>query len=95
MTNLKLLDFSGKNVPTSKVNSGSLQGIYFKSCTCEGKSKSKGTFQKKHIYCKYTETKLILRFNIILLDLNTPVPAFHRFFNSVRKKVSFFLVAFW
>jgi len=33
-----------------------------------GKSKSKGTFQKKkkeHIYCKYTEMKLILLFNII------------------------------
>jgi len=29
----------------------------------EVKSKSKGLFQKKHIHCKYTETKLILLFN--------------------------------
>jgi len=31
----------------------------------EGKSKSKGNFQMKHIYCKYTETKPILLFNVI------------------------------
>jgi hypothetical protein len=26
-----------------------------------------------HIYCKYTETKLILLFNVIFLDFNAPV----------------------
>jgi hypothetical protein len=56
----------------------------------EGKSKSKGTLKKKHIYCKYTEMKLILLFNIISLNFSAPVSAFHKFFNSIRKK---FLVA--
>jgi hypothetical protein len=42
-----------------------------------------------HIYCEYTETKLILLLNVIPLDFNAPVPVFHNFFfNSVRKKVS-------
>jgi hypothetical protein len=35
--------------------------IYIYEC----KSKSKGTFRKKYTYCKYTETKLILLFNLI------------------------------
>jgi hypothetical protein len=30
--------------------------------------------------------KLILLFNVIPLDFNEPVTAFHKFFNSVRKK---------
>jgi hypothetical protein len=55
------------------------------------KSRSKGTFQKKHFYFKYTETKLILLFNLIALDFNAPDPAFHLFLNSARRKV--FLVA--
>jgi hypothetical protein len=38
------------------------------------------------VYFKYTETKLILLFNVIPLDLNAAVPAFRKFFNSVRKK---------
>jgi hypothetical protein len=46
--------------------------------------------KKKHIYCKYTETKLILLFNVNPLYFNTPVPVFHEFFNSIRKS---FLVA--
>jgi hypothetical protein len=32
------------------------------------------------MYCKYTETKLILLFNVIPLDFNAPVPGFHKFF---------------
>jgi hypothetical protein len=40
--------------------------------------KVQGLF-KKHIYCKYTETKLILLFNITTLDFNAPVPAFQNF----------------
>jgi hypothetical protein len=44
-----------------------------------GKSKSNGT-PKKHTDCKYTETKLILLFNVIPLNYNAPVPAFHKFF---------------
>jgi hypothetical protein len=44
----------------------------------EGKSKSKGLLRNN--YCKYTETKLMLLFNVISLDLNAPVPAFHMFF---------------
>jgi hypothetical protein len=52
--------------------------------------KAEGLF-KKHIYFKYTERKLILLFNVIPFDFNAPVPAMHRFFNSVRKK--FFLAA--
>jgi hypothetical protein len=52
----------------------------------EGKSKIIGTFQKKHIYCKYTETKLILLFNVIPLDFNAPVPMFDNFFNFAREK---------
>jgi hypothetical protein len=39
-------------------------------------------------YCKYTETKLISLYNVIPLDFKAPVPAFHSFFNSVRKKSS-------
>jgi hypothetical protein len=56
------------------------------------KSKSKGTFRKKHIYFKYAETKLILHFNVTPLDFNAPVPAFHMFFNSVRKKFFWLLL---
>jgi hypothetical protein len=41
---------------------------------------------KKHIYCKYTETNLILLFNVIPLDFNAPVPAFHIFFKFLQKK---------
>jgi len=57
----------------------------------EGKSKSKGTSQKKHMYCKYTETKLILLLDVIPFDFNAPVPAFHKLFNPVRKKKVFWL----
>jgi hypothetical protein len=54
-----------------------------------GLVKNRATFQKRHIYFKYTETKLILLFNVIPLDFNAPVPAFHMFFffNFVRKEV--------
>jgi hypothetical protein len=55
---------------------------------CDGESKSNGTFWKKHIYCKDTETKLISLFNVIPLDFNALVPAFLKLFNSVRKKSS-------
>jgi hypothetical protein len=48
------------------------------------KSKSKGNFKKKHIYCKYTEIKLILIFYVIPLDFNAPL---FSFLNSVRRKV--------
>jgi hypothetical protein len=57
----------------------------------EGKSKSKVAFEKKQIYCIYIETELILLFNVNPLDFKAPVPALHKFFNSIRKK--FFLVA--
>jgi hypothetical protein len=57
----------------------------------EVKSKSKGTFQEKHIYFKYTETKLISLFNTIPLDFNAPVPAFHKFFLIPSKKKFFWL----
>jgi hypothetical protein len=50
------------------------------------KSRSKGIFQKEHIYCKYTETNLILLFNVISLDFNARVSAFHKLFNSVRNE---------
>jgi hypothetical protein len=56
----------------------------------EGKFKNKGAFQKKYIYCKYKEMKLISHFNVILLDFNAPVPAFHMFLNPARKKVFWF-----
>jgi hypothetical protein len=49
-------------------------------------SELKGFFLKKDIYSKYTKTKLRLLFNVIPLDFNAPVPAFHGFLNSVRKK---------
>jgi len=52
----------------------------------EDKLKSKETFLKKQVCCKYTDTKLMLLFNVISLEFNAPVPAFHKFFNSVRKK---------
>jgi hypothetical protein len=42
--------------------------------------------KKKHIYCKYTETKLISLFNVIPFNFKAPVPTFQKFFNSVRKK---------
>jgi hypothetical protein len=38
-----------------------------------------GLFRKRHIYCKYTETKLILIFNVNPIDFNASVPAFHKF----------------
>jgi hypothetical protein len=57
--------------------------------THEGKSKSKGIFHKKnHIYCKYTETKLISLFSVNPLDFNAPVPAFHNFLIPSEKKSS-------
>jgi hypothetical protein len=53
--------------------------------------KVKGLLKKKHVYCKYTETKLILLFNLIPFDfIAAPVPAFHEFFNCDRKKSFFF-----
>jgi hypothetical protein len=49
--------------------------------------KVKGLLKKTHLF-KYTETKLMSLLNVIPLDFNAPVPAFHKFFfNSVRKKV--------
>jgi hypothetical protein len=42
--------------------------------------------KKKHIYFKYTETKLMLLFIVIPLDFSAPVPALYSFLNSVRKK---------
>jgi hypothetical protein len=42
----------------------------------EGKSKRKGIFQEEYIYCEYTETKLILVFNVMTLDFNEPIPGF-------------------
>jgi hypothetical protein len=61
------------------------------SCVHTRGSQKVETFflKKRHIYYKYTKTKLILLFNIIPLDFNAPVPAFHEFFNSVRKKKFF------
>jgi hypothetical protein len=50
----------------------------------EVKLKSKGAFKKKYIYCKYTDTKVILLFNVIPLDFNAPVSLFHIFFNFVK-----------
>jgi hypothetical protein len=41
----------------------------------------------KHIYCKYTEMKLILLLNVSPLNFNAPVSTIHKFFNSVRKMV--------
>jgi hypothetical protein len=52
--------------------------------------KSKGTFIKKHIYCKYTETKLISLFNVIPLDFIAPVPVFSKFLIPSEKS---FLIA--
>jgi hypothetical protein len=37
--------------------------------------------------------KLISLFNLIPLDFNAPVPAFQKFFNSVRKKKSFLVAS--
>jgi hypothetical protein len=45
--------------------------------------------QRKHIYYKYTETKLILLFNVIPLEFNAPVSVFHKFFNSVAFYTNF------
>jgi hypothetical protein len=52
----------------------------------EGKSISKGNF-KKNTYFKYTETKLISLFNVLPLNFNALIPAFHKFSDSIRKKV--------
>jgi len=49
-------------------------------------SKSKGTFQKKHMCCKHTETKLVLLFIIIPFDFNIPIPAFQEFLILSGKK---------
>jgi len=56
------------------------------------KSKSKRTYQKKHVYCKYADTKLILLFNGIPLYLNTLFKTFHEFLIPSEKKF-FFLFA--
>jgi hypothetical protein len=40
---------------------------------------------KKHIYCKYTETKSILLFSLIPLDFNSLVPVFHKFLITSEK----------
>jgi hypothetical protein len=45
-----------------------------------------------YVYYKYAETKLILIVNVIPLDFNAPVPAFHKFSNSVKEK-SFFVAS--
>jgi hypothetical protein len=36
------------------------------------------------------QTNITLLFNVIPLDFNAPVPAYHKYFNSVRKKKRFF-----
>jgi hypothetical protein len=55
-------------------------------------STSEGIFKKSTFILNIQKkTKLILLSNVISLDFNAPVPAFHKYFNSVRKKV--FLVA--
>jgi hypothetical protein len=70
-----------------KIYNNQINLLQFYASLYEGKSKSKGSFQnKKHIYCEYTEMKLISLFNVIPLDFNAPVPALHKFFNSVRKE---------
>jgi hypothetical protein len=46
----------------------------------------------KQIYYKYSETKLILLSNVIFVDFKAPIPAFHKFLNSERKR--YFLVKF-
>jgi hypothetical protein len=46
---------------------------------------------KKYIYFKYTETKLILLFNVIPLDFSAPVPVFHNFFLIPSEKKFFWL----
>jgi hypothetical protein len=42
-----------------------IDNTILESRNTEGKSKSKETFKKKHISCKFTETELILLFNVI------------------------------
>jgi hypothetical protein len=49
--------------------------------------KVKGLFKKQHIYCKYTETRLTLLFNVIPIDFKPLIPAFHRFLIPSEKKV--------
>jgi hypothetical protein len=56
----------------------------------EDKLKSKETFLKKQVCCKYTDTKLMLLFNVISLEFNAPVPAFTSFLIQSEKS---FLVA--
>jgi len=51
--------------------------------------KVKGLLQK-HIYCKYTDTKLMLLFNIIPVDSNAPVPTCHKFFIPAKFFLSFY-----
>jgi len=58
----------------------------------EGKSKSKETFLKKAHLFKYTKTKLILLLKVIPLNFDAPVPAFQKFYNSVRKKIDCILI---
>jgi hypothetical protein len=50
----------------------------------EGKSKSTGTFKKKNIYCKYTDTKLIELLKVIPIDFNAPISAFHKLIPSQK-----------
>jgi hypothetical protein len=49
------------------------------------------TVLTNHIYFKYTQTKLISLFNVIPLDFNAPVPAFHTFFLIPSEKKTFWL----
>jgi hypothetical protein len=68
--------------------------IYKINARVSQKVKKKKTSQKKHVYCKYTETKLTSLFNVIPLDFNASVPAFHTFFNLIpSEKKKRFLVA--
>jgi hypothetical protein len=69
----------------------SIYTTYKNSIIYESKSKNNGAFQEKHIYSKYTETKLILLFKVISLDLNAPAPAYKFFFLIPSEKS--FLVA--
>jgi hypothetical protein len=48
--------------------------------------KVKALFKTKHIYCKYTEIKIILLFNVIPFDFNAPVSAFHNILILSGKK---------
>jgi hypothetical protein len=54
---------------------------------CEDKSKSNGTFaKKKDIYHKFTKTKLILLFKVILLDFESRGSSVSKVFLVLSRK---------